>query len=250
MNHTNPSQLRPIASFLVHKTKSNNLVISFLPHSSPNDRSPQRSSLQNLTIDLDSFANPNRPAKPDLQSFRRTSAPFTWDLARLDIVNVAVHDRSCALRHTIQQSGDGASVDSAELVAVLWRERDAERGCPGHACFVAGAREDLDGCVESGVEVVWGRQGKVGRAVGFESCEDPDVVAVGNGTGSWWRRRVIGRCSGRRCRASMLIGLVVLMELMEARMELRRFETDELHHCCHREEVCVACRTLLAEYIQ
>jgi hypothetical protein len=172
-----PSQLGPLIALLLHHAHSQGLAIDRTSHSAA-DSSATDARLQDLADDLNRLSNFDRLQVVDLQPFRSSSANSALPLASLSIAHTAVDNSSRALRHTIEESGDGASVDGAELVAVLGGEFNLERGDTGCAVGVGDAGEDFDGSVDGGVKVVGWGEDEVGLAVGFEAGHELGVWSL------------------------------------------------------------------------
>jgi hypothetical protein len=179
-----PSQLSPLIALLLHQTHSQDLAIQLTIHSAA-DGSATDARLQNLADHLNRLPNLDRLQVADLQPFRRSSTNPALPLSSLSVAHAAIDNSSRALRHAVEESGDGASVDGAEFVAVFWREFDAEGGDTGCAVGVGDAGEDFDGSVDGGVKVVGWGEDEVGLAVGFEAGHELWVGAL-RGVGGGW----------------------------------------------------------------
>lgn len=175
-------QLRLLKPLLLHGTDRQDFAVS-VAGCGLADGGALAIGLEDLTNDCDSLSDVHSSQVSNLEIPGSSTTDFAFLWTHGDLVRIAVDDGSRALGKTVEQSGDGAAVNRAELVAVLRGELDAEGSDARHAVGGDGSGDDLYRFVERSVEVVRRSQRKIGAAVGLKAGEERVAGATGGRLG-------------------------------------------------------------------
>ena len=176
------SQLRLLKPLLLHGTDRQDFAVS-VTGCGLADSGAFSIGLEDLTDDGDSFSDVHSSQVSNLEVSGSSTTDFASLRTRSDLVRIAINDGRGALGKTVEQSGDGAAVNRAELVAVLSGKLDAEGSDARHTVRGGGSGDDLHRFVERSVEVIRRSQRKVGAAVGLKAGEERVAGATGSRLG-------------------------------------------------------------------
>lgn len=163
-------QLRLLKPLLLHGADRQDFPIG-IASGGLADSSTLALGLEDFADNGDSLSNVHGPQIPDLETPGSSSTDLTFLRPHGDLVRVPVDDSCGALSKPVEESGDGAAVNGAELIAVLSGELDAEGSDARHAVGGGSSGDNLHGLVERGIEVVRRSEREVGVAVGLKAGE-------------------------------------------------------------------------------